>query len=101
MKIGGMDLNQMMQQAQKLKEQMERAKEELDEAELTGVSGGGLVTVTVNGKKELKSIKLDPKAVDPEDTEMLEDLIMAAFNEASGQAGELYEEKMGPLGGLL
>ena len=101
MKMGGMNIQAMMKQAQKMKEQMEDAQEELEDAELTASSGGGMVTVTVNGKKELQSIKIDPKAVDPDDVEMLEDLIMAAVNEANEKAQELYDELMGPLGGMM
>jgi len=101
MKMGGMNIQAMMKQAQKMKEQMEEAQEELEDAELTASSGGGMVTVTVNGKKELQSIKIDPKAVDPDDVEMLEDLIMAAVNEANEKAQELYDELMGPLGGMM
>ena len=101
MGMGGMNLQQMMKQAQKMKEQMEEAQEELEDAELTGVSGGGLVTVTLNGKKELQSIKIKPGAIDPSEPEMLEDLITAAFNEASDKADDLYEEKMGPYANML
>jgi DNA-binding YbaB/EbfC family protein len=99
--MGGMNLQQMMKQAQKMKEQMEEAQEELEDAEITASSGGGMVTATVNGKKELLSIKIKPEAVDPSDTEMLEDLIMAAVNEANEKAQKLYDEKMGAFGGLL
>ena len=98
---GGMNLQQMMKQAQKMKEQMEEAQDELEDAELTGVSGGGLVTVVLNGKKELQSIKIKPEAVDPGDIEMLEDLITAAFNDAGEKADELYEQKMGPFMGMI
>ncbi|GHU97731.1 hypothetical protein FACS1894211_00060 [Clostridia bacterium] len=99
--MGGMNMQQMMKQAQKMKEQMEEAQEELEEAEITASSGGGAVTVTVNGKKELLSIKIKPEAVDPEDVEMLEDLIIAAINEANEKAQELYDSKMGAFGGLI
>lgn len=98
---GGMNIQAMMQQAQKMKEQMEEAQEELEDAELTGQSGGGMVVVTMNGKKELQSIKIKPEAVDPSDVEILEDLIMAAFNEAAEKADELYEEKMGPFSSMM
>ena len=98
---GGMNMQAMMKQAQKMKEQMEEAQEELEDAEITGASGGGMVTVTMNGKKELQSIKLKPEAVDPNDVEMLEDLITAAFNDAAEKADELYNEKMGPFSAML
>ena len=72
---------------------------ELAEAELTGTAGGGLVTATVSGAGELKSIKIDPKAVDPEDVETLEDLVVAAVHNAAEAARELTEQKMGPVAG--
>lgn len=97
--FGGGQMQQLMKQAQKMQEQMAKAQEELDEAELIGTSGSGLVTVTVNGKKVLKAISIKPDCVDPDDIEMLEDLIIAAMNEAYAKADELYSEKMGPLGG--
>ncbi len=99
---GGMgNMQQMMQQAKKMQEQMKKAQEELEEAELTGSAGGDMVTVTLNGKKKMLSVKIKPEAVDPDDLEMLEDLILAAYNDAEEQADELYNEKMGPLGSLL
>ena len=88
---GGNQMQQLMKQAQKMQEQMAKAQEELEEAEIEGESGSGLVKVVVNGKKAVKSITIDPKAVDPDDVEMLEDMVMAAVNE--------YEEKMGKFGG--
>lgn len=102
---GNAQMQQLMKQAQKMQEDMAKAQQELDEAELVGVSGGGLVKVTVNGKKVIGSISISPNAVDPDDMEMLEDLIMAAINSAYDQADELYKEKMGRYadigGGLL
>jgi DNA-binding YbaB/EbfC family protein len=86
-----------MKQAQKMQQQMATAQAELAEAELTGRAGGGLVTVTISGTGEVTGIKIDPKAVDPEDVETLEDLVLAAFNNASAAVRELSEEKMGPL----
>ena len=84
-----------------MKEQMEEAQEELEDEEVVGSAGGGMVTVTLNGKKEFQGIKIKPEAVDPDDVEMLEDLITAAFNEAFEKAEELYNEKMGPFTGML
>lgn len=103
---GGNQMQQLMKQAQKMQEEMQKAQEELEEAELTGESGSGMVKVTVNGKKIVQSVAIDPKAVDVDDIEMLEDLIVAALNNAYEQADELYEEKMGPyakmgMGGLM
>ncbi len=97
---GGMNMNALMQQARKMQEQMERAQAELDEAEVVGKAGGEMVVVTMNGKKEIKSIKLDKTAVDPDDVEMLEDLIMVALKDAMAKADELYKDKMGAMGGL-
>ena len=85
---------------QKLKE----AQDELEELELEGTAGSGMVKVVVNGKKIISSVTIDPKAVDPDDVEMLEDLVMAAVNDAYSQADEEYERLMGPfqaLGGML
>ena len=97
---GGMNMNAIMQQAKKMQEQMLKAQEELDNAEVVGKAGGEMVVVKMNGKKEIKSIKLDRTAVDPDDVEMLEDLIIVAINDASAKADELSKEKMGPMGGL-
>lgn len=93
---GGNQMQQLMKQAQKLQEEMQKAQAELEEAEIEGESGSGLVKVTVNGKKIVQSVTIDPKAVDPDDIELLEDLIVAALNNAYEGADELYEEKMGP-----
>ena len=96
---GGNQMQQLMKQAQKMQEQMAKAQEELEEAEIEGESGSGLVKVVVNGKKTVKSVTIDPKAVDPDDVEMLEDLIIAALNNAYEEADAEYEEKMGKFGG--
>ena len=81
---GGMPGNManLMKQAQKMQKQMEENQKELEEKEYTATAGGGAVTVTVSGKKEITKIKLSEEVVDPEDIEMLEDLVMAAVNEA-------------------
>ncbi len=97
---GGMNMNALMQQAKKMQEQMLKAQEELETAEVVGKAGGEMVTVTMNGKKEIKSIKLNKAAVDPDDVEMLEDLIIVAIKDASTKADELSKDKMGPLGGM-
>jgi DNA-binding YbaB/EbfC family protein len=96
---GQPNLQQMMKQAQKMQQQIAVAQAELAEAELTGTAGGGLVTVTVSGAGEVKAVKIDPKAVDPEDVETLEDLLLAAIHNASDAARRLTEEKMGPVAG--
>ena len=81
---GGMpgNMNNIMKQAQKMQKQMEQAQAELESSEYTATSGGGAVEVTISGTKEITKIKLDPEVVDPDDIEMLEDLVMAAVNEA-------------------
>ena len=95
---GGAQMQQLMKQAQKMQEDMVKAQEELENAEIEGESGGGLVKVVVNGKKVVSSITISPNAVDPDDMEMLEDLIIAALNSAYEEADELYNEKMGKFG---
>ena len=98
MRPGGQpDLQQIMKQAQMMQQQLVEAQAELAGAEVTGTAGGGLVTVTVLGTGEVKSIKIDPKAVDPDDIETLEDLILAAVHNATEAARELTEQRMGPL----
>jgi len=92
---GQPNLQQLMKQAQKMQEQLAAAQAELAEAELTGTSGGGLVTVTMNGDGDLKAIRIDPKAVDPDDVETLEDLVFAAMHNAIEAVRELREEKLG------
>ena len=81
---GGMpgNMNNIMKQAQKMQKQMEEATKELQEKEVTSSAGGGVVEVTVSGNREVTKVKIDPEAVDPDDVEMLEDLLVAAVNEA-------------------
>ena len=88
---GGGNMQQLMRQAQKLQDQMAKAQEELDAREYTAQAGGGMVTVVVTGKREVKSIDIKPECVDPEDVEMLQDLLLAAVNEAL-RAGEQTRE---------
>ncbi len=105
---GGMgmpgNMNNLMKQAQRMQRQMEEQQKALEEASYTAKAGGGAVEVTVTGKKEVTSVKLSPEAVDPDDVEMLEDLIMAALNEAMKQADDASNAAMskmtGGLGGL-
>jgi DNA-binding YbaB/EbfC family protein len=94
---GQPNLQQIMKQAQKMQQQLAEAQAALAETKVTGTSGGGLVTVTVLGNGEVESLKIDPKAVDPDDVETLEDLVVAALHNAAEQARQLTEEKMGPL----
>src|SRR3954452_22142432 len=94
---GQPNMQQLMKQAQKMQQQMMAAQQELAEAQVSGTAGGGLVTATVTGSGEVLSVKIDPKAVDPDDFESLEDLVVAAIRDAARAAAELAEQKMGPL----
>lgn len=98
-KMGGGKNKDMMKQIQKMQEEMMKSQAELEEKEVTGTAGGGAVTVVVDGKKLLKSVKIDPDVVDEDDIEMLEDLIIAATNEALGQVDEMTNESMGKFTG--
>ena len=100
---GGMPGNManLMKQAQKMQKQMEDATKELEEKEMTASAGGGVVEVTVSGKREVTKVKIDPEAVDPDDVEMLEDLIMAAANEAIRKIDEYSQNTMGKITGGL
>lgn len=98
--FGGMNMQNLMRQAQKMQEDMAKAQEELANAQVEGTSGGGMVTVTMTGKKEVVGIKLKREAVDPDDIEMLEDLIVAAIKDASNKAQELSDDKMGGFAGM-
>jgi DNA-binding YbaB/EbfC family protein len=99
--FAGGDLQKMLQQAQQMQADMMQAQAELAESEVTASAGGGLVSATVTGDGELKGVKIDPRAVDPEDVETLEDLILAAVQAANADAKRLAAEKMGPLGDAL
>ena len=96
---GGANMQQLMRLAQKLQEQMAKAQEELDEREYSAQAGGGMVSATVNGQGELVGVKLSKEVVDPEDVEMLEDLILAAVSDAANKAREMMEQRMGSLTG--
>lgn len=102
---GGMgmpgNMNNLMKQAQKMQKQMEETTKELEEKEITATAGGGAVEVVVTGKKEIKSVKLDPEVVDPDDIEMLEDLIVAATNEALRKMEEYSQAQMAKVTGGL
>lgn len=97
---GGMNMN-MVKQAQKMQADMLKMQEELEKAEYSATAGGGVVTAVVSGKHELISLAIEPDAVDPEDVEMLQDLIIAAVNEAFRQAGTAANEGMSKLTGGL
>lgn len=97
---GGMNMN-MLKQAQKMQQDMLRMQQELQEKEYSAASGGGVVSATVNGKHELRALTIDPEAVDPDDVEMLQDLIVAAVNEALRKANEDAASQMSKLTGGL
>jgi len=94
---GQPDMQQLLQQAQKMQQDLAAAQQELAASEVEGSAGGGLVTATVNGAGELLGLVIDPKAVDPEDTETLADLVVAAVHNANAAAQELQQQKLGPL----
>ena len=91
-------MKKMMAQAQKMQQNMMKAQEELAEERIQGTSGGGMVTVTVTGQSDIVGITISPDAVDPEDVEMLEDMILAASNDAVEKSRELASKRMGGLG---
>ena len=95
--FGGGNMQQLMRQAQKLQEQMTKTQEDLDTREYAAQAGGGMVNVVVTGKRELKSIEIKPECVDPEDVEMLQDLVLAAVNEALRNGEQAREAEMGKL----
>ena len=98
---GGMGQGNLMAQVAKMQEELERVQEELAQEEIEGSAGGGMVKVVVNGQQEILSITLDPEVVDPEDVEMLQDLIMAAIQDAVSKSKALAEERMeGLTGGM-
>ena len=100
---GGMpgNMGNLRKQAQKMQRQMEEAQKELEEKEVTAAAGGGAVEVTVSGKKEITKVKLSEEVVDPDDIEMLEDLIMAATKEALRQMEEMAQSSMAKITGGL
>lgn len=103
---GGMgNMQNIMRQAQKLQEEALKAQNDIDNSDFSASSGGGMVNVVVSGKRQIKSLEIKPEVVDPDDIDMLQDLIMAAVNEALASAEKTREEKMnkisGGMGGLL
>lgn len=95
------DIASIMQQAQQMQQQLMAAQAEIAAAEVTGQAGGGLVTATVTGTGEVTGLVIDPKVVDPEDVETLQDLIIGAIADASKAAQAVASEKLGPLAGGL
>ena len=96
-----MDMNKLMQQAQEMQEQLQKVQEEAANETVEATAGGGMVTVTANGAGEIVEIKIQKEAIDPDDPEMLADLVLAAVNEALRSAQRLVESKVGPLMGGL
>jgi DNA-binding YbaB/EbfC family protein len=99
--FGGANMNNLMKQAQKMQRDMEKLQEELQEKEVETTAGGGAVKVVATGKKEIKEITIDPGVVDADDVEMLQDLILAAVNEALRKAEEMVSSEMSKLTGGL
>lgn len=98
---GNPNMNELLEQAQQMQQQMLAAQQELAEAEVEGSAGGGLVQATVSGVGELKALTIDPKAVDPDDTETLADLVVAAVRDATANAQELQAARLGPFAQAL
>ena len=90
----GFDLNKLMQQAQQMQEQMAKAQEEVANEVVEASAGGGMVTVKANGAGEILEVQIDPKAIDPDDPEMLGDMVLAAANEALRAAAQAVEAKL-------
>ncbi len=96
------NMSALLKQAQKMQEQLSKAQEELDNLKAEGTSGGGMIKVIANGKQEVELVKIDPEVIDAKDPEMLEDLILAAVNQAIEKAGEMAREHMNNMtGGML
>ena len=92
---GGGNMQQMMKQMQKMQKKMAQEQEKLKEERVAGTAGGGMVTVNVTGHKEVVDVEIKEEAVDPEDIEMLQDLVLAATNEAMNKADELTQQRLG------
>jgi nucleoid-associated protein EbfC len=95
------DMQQILAQAQQMQQQLMAAQAEIAATEVTGQAGGGLVTATVKGSGEIVSLSIDPKVVDPEDVETLQDLVIGAFTDASTKAQQIASSRLGPLAGGL
>ena len=99
--FGGGNMQAMMRQAQKMQQDALKAKEELDNTIFEGTASGEMVKIEINGAYEMQSVKINPAVVDPDDIEMLEDLSVAAYNDAKNKADEAKSQKMGAFGGLV
>src|SRR3954453_11228522 len=95
----GMDMNKLLQQVGEMQDQMQKAQDELAQASVESSAGGGMVTVTASGSGDIQQIKINPKAIDPSDPEILADMVLAAVNEAIRSARSLQETKLGGLAG--
>lgn len=91
------DMNQLMQQAQQMQAQLQEAQKDIIASTVTGSAGNGLVTVDISGSGDVTSLRIDPKVVDPEDVETLQDLVLGALGDANAKLQQLAQEKMGPL----
>lgn len=96
--FGGGNIQQLMKQAQAMQRKLQEAQQELADSEVTGSAAGGMVEVTITGDKTPVSVSIKPEAVDPDDVEMLEDMVLAALNDAMKQADDLSKELLGPMG---
>lgn len=99
--FGGGNMQAMMRQAQKMQQDAMKAKEELDNTIFEGTASGEMVKVEINGAFEMQSVKINPAVVDSDDVEMLEDLIVAAYNDAKNKADTAKSQKMGAFGGMI
>lgn len=98
--FGGANLQQLMKQAQKMQEDLNSAKDKINSTEFVGTSGGGMVEVTATGDKHIKSLVIKPEIVDPEDTETLQDLVIAAINDCFNKIKKMEEEEMPSIPGM-
>ena len=101
MGMGGMDFSKMMKQAQKMQEDLAKAQEDLLGRTVEGTAGGGVVAVTCNGHREITAVRIKPEAVDPDDVETLEDLVLAAVRDAQTKAAALAQQELGGIAGGL
>lgn len=99
--MGMGNMGKMMKQVQKMQQQMQRVQQELEERTVEASAGGGVVRVVATGKLQITSVEIEPEAVDPEDVEMLQDLVLAAVNEALQKAQDMMQEEMGKITGGL
>ena len=96
-----MDINKLMQQAQAMQKQLEKASEQIGATEFEGSASGGIVKVTVNGENRVHSVSIDPSILNPEDREMIEDLVMIAVNDAISKADDLKKERFGSMASAM